>query len=175
MKKKEVFFSSVFITISYALWAALVLFLFIIDFSSKRWVIDTISIFQVINVNPYFDMVRLHNSGAAFSFLSDASGWQRWFFIVVGIAAISWFVSLLIDAIRSSSFLLAASLALIIAGALGNTWDRLFFGYVVDFLSFHYNEWRYPAFNAADTFISCGACLYICNVIKEHRAHSKRY
>jgi signal peptidase II len=171
MKKKEDFFRPALITKGYVLWFVLVLFLFIIDFCSKRWVIETISIFQVININPYFDMVRLHNSGAAFSFLSNASGWQRWFFILVGIAAIIWFMNLLIYAIKDSNFLLAISLTFIIAGALGNTWDRISFGYVIDFLSFHYNEWRYPAFNAADTFICCGAFLYICNTIKEHRTN----
>jgi len=135
-------------------------------------VIYSVSIFQVINVTSYFDLVRLHNEGAAFSFLSNASGWQRWFFIIVGSVAIVWFLIWLKDAIKQGNYLLAIALTMIIGGALGNTCDRIIYGYVVDYLSFYYQDWRYPAFNVADTFITLGAMFFILNEVKEFRLKS---
>ena len=110
-------------------------------------------------VHGFFDLTLLFNKGAAFSFLSSASGWQRWFFTGIGIAAALFIVVML--AKHSSQKLFSAALALIAGGALGNVIDRLIHGHVVDFLLVHYRDWSFPAFNVADSAITVGAVLLI--------------
>ena len=110
-------------------------------------------------VHGFFDLTLLFNKGAAFSFLSSASGWQRWFFTIVGVAAALFIVVML--ARHSSQKLFSLSLALIAGGALGNVIDRLIHGHVVDFLLFYHRDWSFPAFNVADSAISVGAALLI--------------
>ena len=111
----------------------------------------------------------LYNTGAAFNFLADASGWQRWFFIVLGVlvsaAILVWLRQL--DPRRHR--LLAAGLALIMGGALGNVIDRVWHGHVIDFIHFHWRQWEFPAFNMADTSITIGAGLLILDAILESR------
>ena len=107
-----------------------------------------------------FNLTLMHNTGAAFSFLSQAGGWQRWFFIglasVIGIGIIVWMIGL-----PSEKRWLTASLALILGGALGNLWDRVVLGYVVDFIEVYYSDWYWPAFNVADSAITIGAVMLI--------------
>ena len=110
-------------------------------------------------VHGFFDLTLLYNKGAAFSFLSTGSGWQRWFFTGIGIAAALFIVFLL--ARHASQRLFSAALALIAGGALGNVIDRLLHGHVVDFLLFHYEGWSFPAFNVADSAITVGAVLLV--------------
>ncbi len=109
---------------------------------------------------PVFNLTLQFNTGAAFSFLSDAGGWQRWFFsgiaAVVSLVLLVWMMRL-----KAQQKLLLISLSLILGGALGNLWDRLTLGYVVDFISLHYNEYYFPAFNIADSAISVGAGLML--------------
>ena len=107
----------------------------------------------------FFDLTLVFNKGAAFSFLSSASGWQRWFFTGIGIAAALFIVFML--ARHASQKLFSAALALIAGGALGNVVDRLVHGHVVDFLLFHYRDWSFPAFNVADSAITVGAVLLV--------------
>jgi signal peptidase II len=109
-------------------------------------------------ITPFFSLVLTYNSGAAFSFLASASGWQRWFFTVI--AAVAGIVIVLLLR-RGGSALYNAGLALILGGALGNLYDRIALGKVVDFLLFHYAGWAYPAFNLADSAITIGAALLI--------------
>lgn len=110
-------------------------------------------------IDGFFDLTLVYNKGAAFSFLSTASGWQRWFFTVVGVAAAIFILFLL--ARHSSQRLFAAALALIAGGALGNVIDRLIHGHVIDFLLFHHRGWSFPAFNIADSAITVGAVLLV--------------
>ena len=112
----------------------------------------------------FFNVVRVHNAGAAFSFLASASGWQRWFFTAIGIAAALLIVWLLRS--HAGQKLFSFSLACILGGAVGNVIDRSLHGYVVDFLDFHYRGWHFPAFNIADSAITIGA---ICLVLDELR------
>jgi len=118
-------------------------------------------------VHGFFDLTLLFNKGAAFSFLSSASGWQRWFFTGIGIVAALFIVVLL--AKHSSQKLFSAALALIAGGALGNVIDRLIHGHVVDFLLFHYRDWSFPAFNVADSAITVGAVLLILDELSRVR------
>ena len=112
-------------------------------------------------VFPWFNLTLQHNTGAAFSFLSNAGGWQRYFFsavaVVISIALAIWLLRL-----SPGQWLLALGLGLILGGALGNLWDRLALGYVVDFISVHYGGWYFPAFNIADSAITVGAgCILL--------------
>jgi signal peptidase II len=116
-------------------------------------------------VTGFFSLVLAYNSGAAFSFLAGAPGWQRWFFAGIAIAASAFLVWMLK---RGGNRVLCAGLALILGGALGNLWDRIAIGKVVDFLLFHYAGWSWPAFNVADSAISVGAALLILDSFR-HR------
>ncbi|HWR76284.1 MAG TPA: signal peptidase II [Thiobacillus sp.] len=140
-------------------WLGLALAVIVVDHLTKWWVSSTLDYQEFIPVLPFFSLVRVHNAGAAFSFLADAGGWQRWFFIAVGIIATAIIVRLLkrhVDEPR-----LAFPLALVLGGALGNVIDRVVLGHVVDFLYFHYHGFAWPAFNVADSAISVGAALLI--------------
>ena len=105
----------------------------------------------------------VRNYGAAFSFLSDAGGWQRWFFAVLS-TAVSAVITVWIFRLPKSKWIESLALALILGGALGNLYDRVMLGYVVDFLDFHWSGWHFPAFNIADSGISVGAILLILDM-----------
>lgn len=119
---------------------------------------------ETLEVLPIFKLTVLHNTGAAFSFLDDAGGWQRWFLVVVS-SLVSVFIAGWLVRIHRHQQLLAVALALILGGALGNLVDRVMQGYVVDFLVFHYDGHYFPAFNIADTAISIGAGLLILDML----------
>lgn len=135
------------------------------DQASKYWIINNYDLYEPHPVLPVLDITRLHNPGAAFSFLADAGGWQRWFFTVLAVvvsgAIIHWLRSL--DGVRQK--LLATGLALVLGGAIGNVIDRVRFGYVVDFIHAHWNQAYFPAFNVADSAISIGAALIILDAL----------
>jgi signal peptidase II len=143
------------------IWLALSVAVVAADQLTKLLITENLSLYQRVNVLPVLDLVRMHNTGAAFSFLADASGWQNWLFagvaIVVSAALVWWLASLP----RSGQALLALGLALVLGGAIGNLVDRLLYGYVVDFILWHYREWSYPAFNVADSAITCGVILIL--------------
>ncbi len=149
------------LTSRHVVWLSLSLSVVVIDQLTKWLVIDALTLYQRIPVLPIFDLVRLHNTGAAFSFLSDASGWQNWLFtgvaVVVSIVLVWWLLTLPRDGYR----VLGLGLALVLGGALGNLIDRSLHGYVIDFLLFYYQEWSYPAFNIADSAITCGVVLIL--------------
>jgi signal peptidase II len=117
-------------------------------------------------VTGFFSLVLMYNTGAAFSFLASASGWQRWLLAGIAVVATIVIVGLLR---RGGSALYCAGLALILGGALGNLYDRLALGKVVDFLLFHYAGWAYPAFNVADSAITVGAALVILDSFRRQR------
>ncbi len=142
-------------------WLILSIVVVIVDQITKREVVDNLFEFQRINLMPLLDLVRYHNTGAAFSLFADASGWQHWLFTTIAFAVsggIIWYQwSLPVRGCRT----LAAGLALVLGGAIGNVIDRLMFGYVVDFILIYYQEWSWPAFNVADSAITVGVTLII--------------
>jgi signal peptidase II len=152
-------------------WLAIAFAVIVADHLTKWWVSSTLDFQQVLPVLPFFSLVRVHNSGAAFSFLADASGWQRWFFIGVGILATVIIVRLLKK--HGDEPRLAFPLALVLGGALGNVIDRVVLGHVVDFLYFHYHSFAWPAFNVADSAITVGAILLIWDSLRGKPANSK--
>jgi signal peptidase II len=134
------------------------------DQATKAIILATIREGDGIAVTPFFSIVLTFNTGAAFSFLSAASGWQRWFFVAIAVAAVIVIVVLLR---RGGSPWYNTGLALILGGALGNVCDRLTIGKVVDFLLFHYAGWAYPAFNVADSAITVGAAILIFDSLRK--------
>jgi signal peptidase II len=126
---------------------------------------------EPVVVLPVFNLMLAHNQGAAFSFLHDAGGWQRWFFAALA-GAVSVVLVVWIARVRTQK-LLASALALILGGAIGNLIDRLRFGHVVDFLSFHWNQHYFPAFNLADTWITIGAGLMLLDMYLHPEHHGK--
>ena len=145
-------------------WLVLAGFLIVADQLSKMWIIDNFQLGDSTPVTSYFNLVRAHNPGAAFSFLASASGWQRWFFTGIGFAASIFIIWMLKS--HAGQKLFCFALACILGGAIGNVMDRLLHGYVVDFLDFHWAGWHYPSFNVADSAITIGA---VCLVVDELR------
>jgi signal peptidase II len=148
---------------------AYVLIIVMFDQLTKLYFLNTLSYGERIPVLPFFDFVLLFNTGAAFSFLANHDGWQRWFFVGIGfiaIAVISW---LLQRHQHEPRFMWG--LTLILGGAIGNVIDRLLWGHVVDFLLFFYGNWYYPAFNIADSAITIGAVLIIFDEILKWRSN----
>ncbi|MEK6594451.1 MAG: signal peptidase II [Pseudomonadota bacterium] len=140
-------------------WLALSAVIMVIDQITKYIVLQNFTLHKVVEVTAFFNLVLVYNPGAAFSFLSDAAGWQRWFFIVIAFVAAVWIVYLLRK--HPGQTLFCFALSLVLAGALGNVIDRILFGAVIDFLDFHAYGWHWPAFNVADAAISCGAVLLV--------------
>jgi signal peptidase II len=129
--------------------------LFLVDQFTKVLILGYYALGDSTYVTSFFNIVRVHNPGAAFSFLASASGWQRWFFTALGIGAAIFIVWLLRS--HSSQRLFAFSMACLLGGAVGNVVDRVLYGYVVDFVQLHYAGWAFPAFNVADSAITAGA------------------
>jgi signal peptidase II len=143
-----------------------------LDQLTKQWILDHYQLGDSTYITSFFKIVRVHNPGAAFSFLAGASGWQREFFIAVAAVAAIVITYLLVK--HGQQKLFSLSLAMILGGALGNVIDRFLHGYVVDFLDFHYkNQWHWPAFNLADSAIVGGAALLIIDEIIRMRKAKK--
>jgi signal peptidase II len=146
-------------------WLWLTLLIVVADQWTKRLVTDYLEEFEAIVLLPVLDFMRLHNEGAAFSMLSDASGWQRWFFSVLAIGVSVGILIWLRRLPARGKSLLAAGLCLVMGGAIGNVIDRIRLGHVIDFIRVHYAEWYFPAFNVADSAITIGAGLLILDMI----------
>lgn len=159
-----------------AKWYGLALFILLLDQLTKLIAVAELHYAQPVAVFPGFNLTLLYNTGAAFSFLAQAGGWQRWFFIIlsliVSVVIIGWIARL-----RDSNKLLSFGLALVLGGALGNVYDRVALGHVVDFIQLYYKNWYWPAFNIADSAICVGAALLIIDSFKKgdspHGDHSK--
>jgi len=136
----------------------------VLDLATKFWVSSALTYNLPVEVLPIVDLRLLHNTGAAFSFLAAAAGWQRWLFAGIAIV-VSFFILRWLRETPSSARVLAGGYALILGGALGNLFDRIVHGYVVDFISVHYAGWYFPAFNIADIAITCGAALLIFDML----------
>ena len=148
-------------------WLGLALLLLIADQFTKVLILGYYKLGDATYITSFFNIVRVHNTGAAFSFLASASGWQRWFFTGIGIAAAVFIIWMLKS--HPGQKLFSFAMACILGGAIGNVVDRLLHGYVVDFLDFHYGNWRFPAFNIADAAISIGAVCLILDEIRRVR------
>jgi signal peptidase II len=136
----------------------------IIDQTTKIVAVKNLDLAKSVEVLPFFDLTLLYNHGAAFSFLANAGGWQRWFFLIIGLAAILFFLIWLYR-VKTFEKYQTISLILILGGAIGNVIDRIYLGYVVDFLHFHIYEYYWPSFNIADSAIVGGVILIILSAI----------
>lgn len=141
-------------------WWWLILLLIVLDQLTKQLVHQQMALYDSIELLPFFNLTYVRNYGAAFSFLSDAGGWQRWFFtgIAVGISVV---IAIWMSRLNRSQTKLSLALSLVLAGAIGNLIDRSVYGYVIDFFHLYYQNWHYPAFNIADSVICIGAALLI--------------
>ncbi len=148
-------------------WLVVAAIVIILDQLSKAVINSHFIYGEVLAVTPFFNLVLAHNTGAAFSFLHDAGGMQRWLFSVIALVASVWIVWLLRK--HQSEKLFSFALAFILGGALGNLIDRIAYGYVVDFLDFHWAGYHFAAFNLADSAITCGAALLIWDGFKGKR------
>jgi len=146
------------------LWLAVAAVVIVLDQWSKAAISSHFVYGESFAVTPFFNLVLAHNTGAAFSFLNDAGGMQRWLFSVIAIAASVWIVWLLRK--HPSQKLFCFALSFILGGALGNLIDRIAYGYVVDFLDFYWKHYHFAAFNLADSAITCGAALLIWDSVK---------
>ena len=148
-------------------WLGLAALVIALDQASKLWIAAHFGYLEMIRVLSVFDLTLMHNQGAAFSFLSDAGGMQRWLFTAIAVIASVSITWLLKKHARDTLF--AFALAMILGGALGNLIDRISYGYVIDFLLFHWDEHYFPAFNLADSAITCGAGLLIWESFMEKK------
>lgn len=150
-------------------WIGLAVLLLIADQITKLLILRAYQLGDATYITSFFNIVRAHNTGAAFSFLAGASGWQRWLFTAIGVAATLFIVRLLRS--HAGKKLFSFALACILAGAVGNVVDRLLYGYVVDFVQVHWHGWYFPAFNVADSAITIGAtCLILDELLRARRA-----
>ena len=137
----------------------------VLDQVSKWWMLSWLSLYETVAIMPYFNLTMAHNYGAAFSFLAQAGGWQRWFFIglavIISVVLLVWLAKL-----KPTAKLEAISLSLILGGAIGNVIDRIMYGYVIDFLDIYIGTSHWPAFNIADSAICIGAVLLILDSFK---------
>ncbi|MDO8318075.1 signal peptidase II [Rhodoferax sp.] len=154
--------------VSLLAWLGWAMLLLIADQFTKVLIMGYYQLGDSTQVTTFFNIVRVHNSGAAFSFLASAGGWQRWFFTAIGIGAALLMVWMLKK--HAGQTLFAFAIASILGGAVGNVIDRVLYGYVVDFLDFHWLGWHFPAFNVADSAISIGAaCLILDELLRVRR------
>jgi signal peptidase II len=155
---------------SHWLWLSLALLVLLADQFTKVLIVGRYGLGDGFAVTDFFNIVRVHNEGAAFSFLASAGGWQRWFFTGLGLVAAAVMVWMLKQ--HPGQKLFGFALACILGGAVGNVIDRVLYGYVVDFLDFHHAGIHFPAFNLADSAISLGAaCLVLDEVLRVRRGH----
>jgi signal peptidase II len=145
-------------------WLLVSAVVIVLDLYTKQWASASLELYRPQEVLSWLNITLAHNYGAAFSFLSDAGGWQRWFFIVlasaVSLALLVWLLRL-----ARHEWITALGLALVLGGAIGNLVDRIQLGYVVDFIDVHFSGWHYPAFNVADSAITCGVILLLLDTL----------
>ena len=137
--------------------AVIIILIFFIDIYTKNLALENLLLNYPLEINNFFNLTLVYNYGAAFSILSDAGGWQKWLFIIISIIIISYLHILL----RIDNSENKIALSLVIGGALGNLFDRITYGYVIDFLEFHYQNFYWPIFNFADITITIGLIMLI--------------
>lgn len=146
------------------LWLSLIVI--VVDQISKTVMVNCLDLYDRVAVLPFFNLTLAHNTGAAFSFLAGAGGWQRWFFVLLAVV-ISSVLVIWMKRLAQTAKLEAISLALIIGGAIGNVIDRLIYGHVIDYLDFYMGNYHWPAFNIADSAICVGAVLLIIDSFRK--------
>jgi signal peptidase II len=150
-------------------WLGVTALIVALDWVTKQRVSEALELYRPREVFSWLNITLAHNYGAAFSFLSDAGGWQRWFFVVlalvVSIVLLVWLLRL-----PRREWRTGLGLALVLGGAIGNVMDRIKLGYVVDFIDVHFGGWHYPAFNVADSAITCGVILLLLDALLFSRA-----
>jgi signal peptidase II len=156
-------------------WLWLAVGVIALDQWTKHLIASHFEVFQRLVLLPVLELMLLHNEGAAFSFLSGASGWQRWLFMALGLAVSAGILYWLRKLPARGQHMLAAGLALVLGGALGNVIDRALWGYVIDFIRVHYDNWYFPAFNVADSAITIGAGLLILDNLIEYARRSREH
>ncbi|NQD37690.1 signal peptidase II [Permianibacter sp. IMCC34836] len=141
-------------------WLLVALLVLVLDQWTKHLAVANLVMYEPVPLMPYFNLMLAHNTGAAFSFLADAGGWQRWFFValttVISVVLLSWLYRL-----PRPQKLLPIALVLVLGGAIGNVYDRMMYGYVIDFIDWYVGDHHWPAFNIADSAICVGAALLI--------------
>lgn len=152
-------------------WLWLSLLTLVLDLGSKAWVLANLHYAVPVEILPVLNFTLLYNPGAAFSFLADQGGWQRWFFTGIS-SVVSVILVLWLARIRNNP-ILAAGLSLVLGGALGNLFDRLWHGHVIDFISVHWQGAYFPAFNIADAAITLGAVCLILDALLESKRQGK--
>jgi signal peptidase II len=150
-------------------WIILIALIIAADQATKLWVLAALEPYQVVPVLPMFNLTLVFNEGAAFSFLADAGGWQRWFFaglaVVVSIALLLW-----LKRLEAQERLTGVALSLVAGGAVGNLIDRIAYGHVVDFVDVYWRTWHWPAFNVADSAITVGVILLLLDALLPKKA-----
>ena len=150
-------------------WLWLTLVMIVLDQVTKLLIVQNFEYGERMNILPVFDLILVYNTGAAFSFLAQESGWQRWFFaalaLIVGAIILVWLKRLK----ARSQWMLSCALSLILAGALGNVIDRIRLGHVIDFILVYWNDSLFPAFNVADSAITVGAGMLLLDALLESR------
>lgn len=147
-------------------WLWLAALVVVLDLGTKAMATAMLTYGQPVPVMPMFNLTLLHNTGAAFSFLAGESGWQRWFFVILA-AGVSVFLVRWLRTLKAHETWNAIAIVLILGGALGNVYDRVVHGYVVDFLHFYWSNYHFPAFNIADTAITLGAGMMILDIFRQ--------
>lgn len=153
-------------------WLMMSVLIIVLDLWTKSVASESLTLYRPVELNSWLNMTLAHNYGAAFSFLSDAGGWQRWLFTglasIVTVVLVVWLLRLPVD-----EKLTGAALGLIIGGAVGNLIDRINNGYVVDFIDVYYKDWHWPAFNVADSAITCGVILLVADALLQSQRQKK--
>ena len=150
-------------------WLPLTLAVIVLDQASKSWMLHHFFLFERVHLSPVLDIILTYNTGAAFSMLADASGWQRWVFMVLALGVSVTLIVWMRRLAAATQGLIACGLALIVGGALGNLLDRVRLGHVIDFIYPHWGMHYFPAFNVADSAITVGAGLLLLDAWREAR------
>ena len=148
----------------------IVVVIFFLDQWTKNWIIENLSLYEKISISNFFNLTHQQNTGAAFSFLAEAGGWQRWFLSIVAMIVSGYIAYWLYELKNSTQWFLIYGLSLVLGGALGNVFDRIRLGYVTDFLQVFIGSWPFPSFNIADAAITIGAIFIIIDAIIETRS-----
>ncbi|ORU89903.1 MAG: signal peptidase II [Cycloclasticus sp. symbiont of Poecilosclerida sp. M] len=152
-------------------WTWISAVVLLLDQLSKLWVVENFALYESVSIIPYLNLTYVHNTGAAFSFLSTAGGWQRWVFAAIAVIAVI-ILTVWLKRLKRDETWLAFSLSLILGGAIGNLYDRIAYGYVIDFFDVYYQQWHWPVFNVADSAISVGVTILLIDTFFNERRES---
>lgn len=150
-------------------WLGLSLLVIVLDQASKLWVLVNFELYESLPLLPSLNFTYVQNKGAAFSFLSTEGGWQRWFFVAIGLVATT-VLTVWLARLKSTERWMAVTLALILGGAMGNLFDRISYGYVIDFIDVYYQSHHWPVFNIADAAISLGVVMMLIDAFKADKS-----